>query len=311
MKVRHVLMVVSLIAVSFLSGAHVSSATPPEPQKRPPVIDMHAHAFGEDGDYGAKDHWGKAGSANHEMLFKETYEQFGKCNVVKAVVSGPLTSVETWKSKDEDNRIIRGILIHAPTEGGMNPERFENLVKSGNIEVFGEVEPMMTGGTISDPGWQPYLVICEKYDVPVMLHTGNVPKVLVPWATNLRQRLGDPYLIEDMLVRYPKLRVYTCHFGVEWREHTLALMVGYPQLYTDLGAMLWLNPWDRKLAKEFLADAKLAGVLDRVMFGSDQMFWPHAIEMSVDFLNSLEFLSETDKRGILHDNAARFLRLKQ
>ena len=47
------------------------------------------------------------------------------------------------------------------------------------------------------------------------------------------------------------------------------------------------------------------------MFGSDQMFWPHATEMSVDFLNSLDFLSDTDKRGILHDNAARFLRLKQ
>lgn len=45
------------------------------------------------------------------------------------------------------------------------------------------------------------------------------------------------------------------------------------------------------------------------MFGSDQMIWPYAIEKSILFLNSLNFLSKKDKEDIFYNNAARFLKL--
>lgn len=308
MKIKHALVVISLIAVVLFINPKAQPSKVTEGINQLPIIDMHVHAFEGSTE---RDFYGNPGAKTAEMLFKGTYEQFRKWNVVKAVVSGRFDMVEMWKSKDKEDRIIRGILMLEPNKDQMDPTRFESLVKAGKIEVFGEIEPMLKGMTINDPVWQPYLAICEKYDVPLMLHTGNIPKALLPWATKLRQRLGDPYLIEDVLVKYPKLRIYTCHVGVEWREHTLALMIGYPQLYTDLGAMLWFNPLDRKMAKEFLADAKLAGCLDRVMFGSDQMFWPHAIGMSIEYLNSLDFLTEKDKQDILYNNAVRFLKLEE
>jgi predicted TIM-barrel fold metal-dependent hydrolase len=46
------------------------------------------------------------------------------------------------------------------------------------------------------------------------------------------------------------------------------------------------------------------------MFGSDQMCWPKGDERSINFLNSLEFLSKADKEGIYYHNAARFLRIQ-
>ena len=46
------------------------------------------------------------------------------------------------------------------------------------------------------------------------------------------------------------------------------------------------------------------------MFGSDQMTWPYAIEKSVQFLNSLEFLTMKDKEDILYNNALKFLNSK-
>ena len=52
-------------------------------------------------------------------------------------------------------------------------------------------------------------------------------------------------------------------------------------------------------------------MLDRVMFGSDQMVWPHAIESSLEELESIDFLSEQDRRNILYNNAARFLNLTE
>jgi predicted TIM-barrel fold metal-dependent hydrolase len=45
------------------------------------------------------------------------------------------------------------------------------------------------------------------------------------------------------------------------------------------------------------------------MFGSDQMVWPHGIEMSLEQLESFDFLTQDEKRDILYNNAARFLRL--
>ncbi|HVF15775.1 MAG TPA: amidohydrolase family protein [Steroidobacteraceae bacterium] len=52
-----------------------------------------------------------------------------------------------------------------------------------------------------------------------------------------------------------------------------------------------------------------AGYGKRIMFGSDQMVWPQAIEVAIESITQAPFLSEEQKRDILYSNAARFLRL--
>ena len=52
-----------------------------------------------------------------------------------------------------------------------------------------------------------------------------------------------------------------------------------------------------------------AGYADRVLFGSDQMHWPDAIDLAIEAVESAPFLSEDEKRGIFYDNAVRFLKL--
>jgi predicted TIM-barrel fold metal-dependent hydrolase len=47
------------------------------------------------------------------------------------------------------------------------------------------------------------------------------------------------------------------------------------------------------------------------MFGSDQMYWPEAIGLAVDGVDSATFLTPAEKRDILYGNAVRFLRLEQ
>ena len=88
-------------------------------------------------------------------------------------------------------------------------------------------------------------------------------------------------------------------------------MAYYPQLYTNLAMMLWVEPNTQRYIEEFLRNIKKAAYLDRVMFGSDQMIWPGAIEKSIQFLNSLAFLTKKEKEDIFYNNAARFLRLKK
>ena len=284
-------------------------------QSQTKIIDMHIHSYTES-DFGgrepATDHYGNKGAVNAAAHLSATFAAFKKFNIVKAVVSGNPESVENWAAKDSGHIVIKGILMFAPGDYGIDSIKFEQMIKDKKIEVFGEVAPYYSGTTLSDAAWQPYLRICEKYDIPVAVHTGGGdPGGTYSWSPKARLKLGDPYLIEDVLVNYPKLRVYLMHGGgEEWHEHALRLMAYYPQLYTDVAVMLWVEPNTQRTIKDFLRNAKEAGYLNRVMFGSDQMIWPYAIEKSVNFLNSLSFLTRKDKEDIFYNNAARFLKLK-
>ncbi len=280
------------------------------------IIDMHIHSY-SDSDFGmrepATDYYGTKGSVNAEAHREATFAAFKKFKIVKAVVSGNPESVENWVARDSHHIVIRGILSFLPNDYGLDTIKFEQQVKDKKIEIFGELGPYYSGTTLSDSIWQPYLRICEKYDIPVAVHTGGGdPGGTYSWSPKARLNLGDPYLIEDVLVNYPKLRIYLMHAGgEEWYEHTLRLMAYYPQLYTDIAVMLWVEPNTKRTIKNFLRNAKEAGYLNRVMFGSDQMKWPYAIKKSIDFLNSLSFLTTKEKEGIFYNNAARFLKLEK
>ncbi len=279
-----------------------------------PIIDVHIHSYGEVsefGAYGERGPHGLEGSKSQAEHIQETFERFRKYNIVKAVVSGSPDSLKAWKAADDDNRIITGLMIDAPNDYGINVEKFEHLIQSGAVQVYGELGPYYSGTRLADPVWQEYLEICERYGVPVAVHTGGGP----PGGTygqhpHSRLSLGDPYLLEDVLVKYPKLRIYMMHAGIEWHEHTLRLMVNYPQVYADISVLLWVDPSLQRYAREFLRNAKEVGILDRVMFGSDQMRWPDAIDLSIEYLNSLDFLDEAEKRAIFYDNAARFFEVE-
>jgi len=285
-------------------------------QSQAKIIDMHIHSYSNK-DFGerepATDHYGIKGSANAESHRLATFAAFKKFNIVKAVVSGNPESVENWVSKDSNHIVIRGILMFTPNDYGIDTVKFEQMIRDRKIEVFGETAPFYGGTTLSDSIWQPYLRICEKYDIPVAVHTGGGdPGGTYSWSPKARLRLSDPYLIEDVLVRYPRLRIYMMHAGGEdWPEHAIRLMAYYPQLYTDLAVLLWVEPNTQRYVKEFLRNAKEAGYLNRIMFGSDQMIWPYAIEKSIRFLDSLTFLTKQDKEDIFYNNAAMFLRLKK
>lgn len=54
-----------------------------------------------------------------------------------------------------------------------------------------------------------------------------------------------------------------------------------------------------------------AGFGERIMFGSDQVVWPQAIERAIQAVESAPFLSPKQKRDIFYNNAARFFPARQ
>jgi len=268
-----------------------------------PIIDMHLHDYTEQSYFTAPSFDGVM-SPPSLIIFRNNVDSLlKKYHVVKAVMS-----TIGGENREGSNRIfIPGYYTNSPP---LDTLTFKKQIESGKLKVFGEIGAVYAGYTLSDPEFEPYLDICERYDIPVAIHTGGGPtNVTYRGSPNFRLKLGDPFLIEDVLAKHPKLRIYMMHAGEVFYENALRLMLQYSQLYADLGVILWVHQQPMDYAEHFLKKAKLYGLLDRVMYGSDQMVWPHAIEKSIKQLDSYDFLTDKDKRKIFYENAVKFLKL--
>lgn len=230
-------------------------------------------------------------------------------NNVYAVTSGELSRVRNWK-KTEPNRIINSVQwdFGLSRLEGLTTDSLEKLFRSGEFKVFGEISIQYEGFTASDSAFEPYLALAERLDVPVGIHVGNgAPGAPYIGAVNYRARLHSALTLEEALIRHPKLRVYAMHAGWPMLDDMLATLYTHPQLYVDVAAICYFIP-----TKEFyyyLERMVNAGFGKRIMFGSDNMVWPGAIKIGIDRINNAPFLTEAQKRDILFNNAARFLRL--
>ena len=110
-------------------------------------------------------------------------------------------------------------------------------------------------------------------------------------------------IIDVHMHSYPVLM----HCGYPYLEDTIAILMQYPQVNADLGALDWLLP--REAFHSYLHALTSAGFAKRLMFGSDHMYWPDAIGLAIEAVESAPFLSDADKNDIFHGNAVRFYKL--
>ena len=119
--------------------------------------------------------------------------------------------------------------------------------------------------------------------------------------------MGDPLLLEGLLAKHPKLRVQVMHAGYPMIENMLTLLQADSHVYVDVAGLIWSYPI--KEVNTYIQRLVEAGFEDRVMFGTDQLIWPHLMEYSISVIQNADYLTPEQKRDILYNNAARFLRL--
>lgn len=299
----------SLLVAGLVAAANGAGERDNRLEARRPILDIHVHAFGFDqfGDPPPPNPvTGRRPAARtDEEAMRATLRELARFDIVAAFASGPLEDVLRWRAAAPE-RIVGGAFTD---ESESLPElaRLRELFRTGDLGVLGELGLQYSGRSADDPALDPYFALAEELDVPVGIHTGlSSPGTPYQCCPRFRAVLGRPALLEEVLVRHPRLRVNLMHGGWPWLEETKAILYLYPQVYADLAVIDWILP--RPEFHAYLRALVDAGFGDRLMFGSDQMIWPEAIAMAIEGIESATFLTPEQKRAIFYDNAARFLR---
>lgn len=211
-----------------------------------------------------------------------------------------------WVKAAPKGRIIPGIGISNATE--MTVKAFRDSLTNGFYKVMAEVAPQYQGMSPSDMSLDPYFAVAEELNIPVGIHMGTGGNGMANLTQpKFRASLGDPFLLEDLLARHPKMKIWVMHAGYPMAERMIALMGANAYVYVDIAGMIWSYPLDE--VHSYIKKMVEAGFEKRIMYGTDFMMWPRLFETSMGVIEHAQYLSEDQKRDILFNNAARFFRM--
>ena len=301
----------------------------------PPVIDVHVHAMDESWPGGgamcpneakflasdpktkeAPFGWDienctpKLYPSEKGQYLKDMKAEMERLNVT-AVVFGDEASVKKWQDA-MPGRVIPGTSFsEGMTPGARVPlDKLRTEFTTDGFKVMGEIGLQYEGLSPSDMSVDKYFALAEELDVPVAIHmgTGGSGRANVT-SPKFRGSMGNPLLLEELLARHPKLRVQVMHAGYPMIDNMLTLLQANSHVYVDVAGLIWSYPLVE--VNRYIRRLVEAGFEDRVMFGTDQMEWPKLMGYSISIIQNADYLTPEEKRDILYNNAARFLRLDQ
>ena len=304
-------MIPRLLSLAFLLVLPSTASAQRNQPPRQPIIDVHLHNYSTDELAKRQDPnplTGKRnGLATEQAHMQATLAAMEKYNIVKGVVSNNHEVGLRWRTAAPD-RVILSYGFDDPSLSDLDFLRKE--VAAGCLQALGEIGIQYEGVLPTDFRMEPYFNLAEQLDIPFAIHIGlGPPGAAYIGYPKYRMGLSNPLVLEEVLVRHPKLRLYVMHAGWPMLDQTIGLLWAHPQVYVDVGAIVWALP--RREFHFYLRRLVEAGFGKRIMFGSDQMVWPELIEKAVEGIESATFLTADQKQDIFYNNAAEFFRLEK
>lgn len=264
------------------------------------LIDCHVHL----NNY----HTGQA--IPTERHLKELLEKMDERGVHHAVV---LSSYRVSADRPGVEEILRSIdkspritVVEGLRWRGENQTdlfALEERIRDGlvrGIKLYPGYEPY----SIVDPSLETVFRIAAKYDIPVMIHTGDT------YSKKAKVRNAHPLLVDDIAVDYPDNKFIMCHAGNPWFTDAAQVLYKNENVFADISGLTlgeFSAEFERFMRNRLREMILFMGDPGRqLLYGSD---WP-LVRMApyVDFLDSLELPPE-QKENIAWKTAARLFRI--
>lgn len=241
---------------------------------------------------------------NLERLYKSMEESGVAHSVVLSsykVTPGRPHIDELIKTIDGDKRITLVEGLRWRGEERTDLFRMEERIRDGLVKGI-KIYPGYENYAINDPSLEAAFRIAEKYDVPVMIHTGDT------YSKTAKVRNAHPLLVDDVAVDFPNVKFVICHLGNPWFQDTAQVLYKNDNVYADISG-LTLGDFEYQFEKYMLARVKdmiryMGKPGKQLMFGSD---WPLAgMKSYANFLRGLDLTDEQIENISWRTSAALF-----
>jgi hypothetical protein len=113
-----------------------------------------------------------------------------------------------------------------------------------------------------DSSCDPIYRYCQERGLPIVFHTGTT------YNHSARLEFGRPWLLDEVAIRYPELRMVLAHVGHPFCEECLVVIRKHPHVYADISA-LYYRPWQ---FYNMMVAAQEYKVTHKLLFGTDYPF---------------------------------------
>jgi predicted TIM-barrel fold metal-dependent hydrolase len=117
-----------------------------------------------------------------------------------------------------------------------------------------------------DPLGPAFLRVCEalqRLELPMLIHQGTT------FARASSLLWARPILLDEIALRFPRLRIVIAHLGHPWFEEAIQVVRRHPNVYADISALV-SRRW---LLYQALVAATEYGVMGKLLFGTDYPFF--------------------------------------
>ena len=236
-------------------------------------------------------------------VLTQTIAQYDKYNIVKGLVSGQYS--QEW-ANNVPTHFMNATRVNFGGDLDGQLSTFEEAITTGQSFALGELGLPYAGYRIDAEIMFPFYEICEKYGVPVLLHTGINGPFAVQNMPHWRITNGDPLHFESVLGSFPELNVVFAHFGYPFTNNTIYMLATYRNVHADISVLNWML--GKSLFHRIISEAVEAVGSNRILFGTDQMIFPNTIPISVENTLSLP-IAENDIANIMYHSAKDLLNL--
>ena len=155
----------------------------------------------------------------------------------------------------------------------------------------------------NDSRFYPLYQEITRLGVPALFHTGtNALGAGLPGGMGIKLDYTRPIYLDSVAADFPNFTIIGAHPAWPWHEEMLAIIGHKANVFMDLSG------WSPKYIPNVVLDEARTRLSDRILFGSDYPFITPDRWLA-DFDKLPGFTPEV-RQKILHDNAARILKLK-
>ncbi len=270
------------------------------------IIDAHLHFSSCEGfDRSAE-------AAGHRNTAESLKAAFDARSIVLGIVMGEMGGerIDGTAAPRRPNRPLPTFLVYC---AGLESRELNAKTLDRSLELFDaefrkpdcvglKLYPGYNPLPLNDPLLEPFLELAEHYDLPVVIHTGELA------GTHGLLKYSHPLTVDELAVRHPGLRFVMAHYGNPWIVDATAVAQKNPNVYLDLSGFAEGN----YTPEEFLAKYRLhmdyvrqwLVYLDnysKVLYGTD---WPLInIPCYVDVIRTL--IPEEFQEQVFFSNACR------